>query len=147
MRLFLKRGKVKSKFFIGLLFLTLLATPLVGCAGELPKEEGKPAPVTPAPPSEVEKAIPAPPPPEILAKERFYLPEIPRITSEELKQLMDNGADVVLVDTRLEISFKAGHLKGAINIPATPLPPRTEEMIKKELLMLPRDKLIVLYCD
>ena len=79
--------------------------------------------------------------------EKLAYPEVPRITCEELKQLMDKGVDLVLVDTRLESNFKRGHLKGAINIPDIPPPPVTEEMIKEKLMMLPRDKLIVFYCD
>jgi len=81
------------------------------------------------------------------AEEKLAHPEVPRITCEELKQLMDKGVDLALVDTRFETSFKRGHIKRAINIPDTPLPPFTEEIIEMKLMMLPRDKLIVLYCD
>jgi predicted sulfurtransferase len=80
-------------------------------------------------------------------EEKLAYPEVPRITCEELKQLMDKEVALVLVDTRLESSFKRGYLKGAINVPDTSLSPITEEIIKGKLMMLPRDKLIVLYCD
>lgn len=121
---------MKGKIFGGLLILLLLLP--IACKGPevTPLEEEVVTPI-----------------PEVLAEEGFALPEIPRITCEELKQVMDNGVDFVLVDTRLEFSFKEGRLKGAINISDTPLPPLTEEMITAKLLMLPRDKLIVLYCD
>ena len=97
--------------------------------------------------SEVVEIPPPNPSPEVLGEKRFALPKIPRITCEELKSLMDKEIDFGLVDTRLELSFKRGHLKGAINIPDTPRPPLTEKIIEMKLLSLPRDKLVVLYCD
>ena len=85
---------------------------------------------------------------EVAPEEALYLPELPRISCEELKQLMDGKADLVMVDTRMDFSFNEGHLPRAINIPASPFPPAiTEEMIEEEYMKLPRDKLIVLYCD
>lgn len=103
-------------------------------------------PVAVATPTPLEEQIPTPTPEEVVPEE-VYLPEIPRITCEELKQAMDEGVGLVLVDTRIDFSFKEEHIPGAINIPDTPLPPLTEEMITAKLLMLPRDKLIALYCD
>jgi hypothetical protein len=99
-----------------------------------------------ATPTSVEEEMPSPTPEEVIAEE-LLLPEIPRITCEELKQLMDEGADLVLVDTRFDFSFKAGHLPGAINIPGSALPPVTEEELEAQREQLPWDKLIVLYCD
>jgi 3-mercaptopyruvate sulfurtransferase SseA len=64
---------------------------------------------------------------------------IPRITAEELKKLMDEGADMVVVDTLYPYWYKKGHIKGAINFPWA-------ETIK-EPTVLPRTKLVVLYCD
>jgi hypothetical protein len=97
-------------------------------------------------PTSVEEEMPSPTPGEPVVEE-LYLPEIPRITCEELKQLMDAGADLVLVDTRFDLSFKAGHLPGAINIPGTALPPVTQEELDGQLMELPWDRQIVLYCD
>ena len=78
----------------------------------------------------------------------FALPEIPRITCEELKQMMDRGDDFVLVDTRsVEWGYNLGHLPGAISIPNQPEPPYTEEWITMKLEGLPTDKLIIFYCD
>ncbi len=74
-------------------------------------------------------------------------PEVLRITCEEVKQLMDKGVELILVDSRDDMSFQGKRLKGAINIPATPRPPLTEEMITARLLTLPKDKLVVFYCD
>ncbi len=118
---------MKSKILMGCLIFMLLLSMPIACKG---------------PAAEI-----LAPSPEVLAKEGFAFPEIPRITCEELKQLIDKEDDFVLVDTRAEISFKGEHLKGAINIPGTPVPPLTEQMIKTKLSMLPGDKLIVFYCD
>ena len=43
-------------------------------------------------------------------------PEVPRITAEELKQLIDEEGDYVLVDSRDSMSYNQGHIKGAIII-------------------------------
>jgi 3-mercaptopyruvate sulfurtransferase SseA len=64
---------------------------------------------------------------------------IPRINAEGLKKLMDEGADLLVVDTLYPYWYKKGHIKGAINFPWA-------ETIK-EPTVLPRTKLVVLYCD
>ncbi len=64
---------------------------------------------------------------------------IPRITAEELKKLMDEGEDVVVVDTLYPYWYKRGHIKGAINFPWA--------KTIKDPVALPRTKLVVLYCD
>jgi rhodanese-related sulfurtransferase len=64
---------------------------------------------------------------------------IPRITAEELKKLMDEGADLVVADTLDPYWYVRGHIKGAINFPWA-------ETIR-EPAVLPRTKLVVLYCD
>lgn len=71
-------------------------------------------------------------------------PEVERITAEELKQLIDQDADIVIVDTRDSISYDYGHIPGAINIYYDPTAdPMGREMI---LIALPMDKLIAIYC-
>lgn len=73
---------------------------------------------------------------------------VPLITCEELKKMMDEGADLVLVDTRLESNYKRDpHITGAINVPDTALPPMTEQVIEIKLMALPWDQTIVFYCD
>jgi rhodanese-related sulfurtransferase len=73
---------------------------------------------------------------------------VPRITCEELKQMMDEGVDLVVVDTRWEGAYKREpHIKGAVNIPGTILPPMTEQIIEIKLMALPWDKTIIFYCD
>ena len=79
------------------------------------------------------------------AKEDVVLPNIPRITVEELRQMIDKGADLVAIDTRDSASYDAGHIKGAINIYYNPTADPTERQMM--LIALPMDKLIVTYCD
>ena len=71
-------------------------------------------------------------------------PQISRITAEELKKLLDEKADIVVVDTRDSLSYDYGHIPGAVNIYYDPNgDPMNREMT---LVALPADKLIVLYC-
>lgn len=81
----------------------------------------------------------------LAAEENVVLPEIPRISVEELKKMVDDGGDFVVVDVRDAGSYTAGHIKGAINIyyDSTADPMERQMM----LLALPMDKLIVTYCD
>ena len=63
-----------------------------------------------------------------------------RITTNELKVLLDNKADIVVVDVRSKESYKAGHILGAISMP---FPNEIKARNKK----LPQDKPIILYCS
>ncbi len=83
--------------------------------------------------------------PAALAKEEVVLPHILRITVEELRQMIDKGAELVIVDTRDSGSYDAGHIKGAINIYFDPTADPTERQMM--LMALPMEKLIVTYCD
>jgi len=86
---------------------------------------------------------------EILVKDGFVYPSIPRISAEELKRLFDSVEKIILIDNRNEYKFKTGHLPGAINITyAVDSPyPGTEEEMDSELSTLPNDTLKILYCD
>jgi rhodanese-related sulfurtransferase len=81
----------------------------------------------------------------IISAEDVVLPQIPRIKAEELKQMVEKGADMVVVDVRDSGSYEAGHIKGAINIyyDATADPMDRQMM----LMALPMEKLVVTYCD
>ena len=77
--------------------------------------------------------------------EDVVLPEIPRIKAEELRQMVDKGADIVVVDVRDSGSYEAGHIKGAINIYYdSTADPMDRQMM---LVALPMEKLVVTYCD
>ena len=60
------------------------------------------------------------------------------ITAEELKKLMDEGRDLVVVDTQDERIYPIKHIKGAINFPWAP--------VIREPINLPRGKLLIIYC-
>jgi hypothetical protein len=42
--------------------------------------------------------------------------EIPRITIDELLQLIESDANIIIVDLRGETSYRKSHIKGAINV-------------------------------
>lgn len=86
--------------------------------------------------------IPGPPSPQELAAQNFVLPELPRITGEQLKQMIDNGEPLVVVDTRLEFFFNMGHLPQSIYIPY-----QLEDEQTASFLALPKDKPVIFYCD
>jgi rhodanese-related sulfurtransferase len=83
--------------------------------------------------------------PSGISAEDVVLPQIPRIKAEELRQMVDKAADMVIVDVRDNASYDAGHIKGAINIyyDATADPMDRQMM----LMALPMEKLVVTYCD
>jgi len=60
-----------------------------------------------------------------------------RIPVEELKSLMDQEADVIVIDVRGTTSYETGHITGARSIPISEIPDRLDE--------IPRDKRLVLY--
>ena len=60
-----------------------------------------------------------------------------RVTVDELKELLaSNGA--YMIDVRNQVSYDAGHIKGARLIPET--------QVKNHFAEMPKDKLIVTYC-
>ncbi len=61
------------------------------------------------------------------------------ITKEELKEKLENKADVIVVDVRSKASYDKSHIIGAISIPLGDIEKRHEE--------LPKDKEIILYCQ
>ncbi|HSW40016.1 MAG TPA: rhodanese-like domain-containing protein [Acidobacteriota bacterium] len=75
----------------------------------------------------------------------IVLPEIPRISVEELKGMIDDGEDVVTVDVRDSHSYRVGRIKGSVNIYYD----SAADPMHRQLIMmaLPTDRLIVFYCD
>lgn len=64
--------------------------------------------------------------------------EAPRITLQELKSILDQKTDVIIVDARGKNSFEQEHIKGAISMPVEEVDARLDE--------LPKDREIVFYC-
>ena len=102
----------------------------------------EPSPIPSPSPSPSVSLPPAPSPDELLAQ-GFILPQIPRVTCEGLKLLMDIKYNYALVDTRPQQIFDKGHIPGAINIPIA----LSTEVVNQALCLLPKDCLIIFYCD
>ncbi len=68
-------------------------------------------------------------------------PEIPRISVEELKQLVDAKAEVIILDAQLKEIYDRGHIRGAVSFPWK------AEVTDADVPMFAKDKLIVTYCD
>jgi rhodanese-related sulfurtransferase len=67
--------------------------------------------------------------------------DVPRITIQELKKMVDDKADVTIVDAQPKRAYEKGHIKGALSFPWTP------KLNEAQAATLPRTKPIVLYCD
>ena len=64
--------------------------------------------------------------------------EVPRITPEELKKMIESKADIVIVDNQPKGEYNKVHILGAVNLPWA--------MEIEGPVDLPRGKLLVLYC-
>jgi rhodanese-related sulfurtransferase len=67
--------------------------------------------------------------------------EVPRISVEELKAMMDSGASVLVLDTRPRESYQMGHIKGAISYPWKP------GLTYDDVDEIPCCAPVVTYCD
>lgn len=65
--------------------------------------------------------------------------EISCIKADELKKMIESKANILIVDTQPKGAYEIGHIKGAVNFPWA--------MEIKDPKELPKDKLLVLYCD
>jgi predicted sulfurtransferase len=64
--------------------------------------------------------------------------EVPRITPQEIKTLLDSSEQILFVDTRSRAEWEEVHIPNALSIPYEEVEARHGE--------LPKDKKIVLYC-
>lgn len=66
--------------------------------------------------------------------------QYPVVTAQDVKTWMDGKRKIMLIDTRLPEEYRAGHIPGAVNIPA--------ERMHVEAARLPKDKStpIIFYC-
>ena len=62
-----------------------------------------------------------------------------RISAGKLKNMLDDENDVIVIDTRSELSYENGHIPGALSMPFP-------DGIRAGVKTLPKNKLIVLYC-
>ena len=65
--------------------------------------------------------------------------DVPRVSLEQLKEKLDAGADIVIVDVRSKGDFDEGHISGAVSIP-------WQQEMEARYTELPRDKEIITYC-
>lgn len=63
---------------------------------------------------------------------------IPRITVEELLQVMESSADILVIDTRDKEQYDVDHITGAISVPLS--------VILEGEWTPPADKALILYC-
>ena len=69
-----------------------------------------------------------------------FAAEIKQISADEVKKLIESKkTDFVIVDTQPKGAYDLGHIKGAINFPWAP--------DLKSPGKLPKNKMLILYCD
>lgn len=73
-----------------------------------------------------------------LVQSQVVAAEPERVLTDELKNMLDGESDIVIVDTRSQGSYEAGHIPGAILMPYP-------EGIKARAEELPLDKTIIFY--
>jgi rhodanese-related sulfurtransferase len=78
------------------------------------------------------------------SKIKLAHPEVLRIAALEVKQLIANKADIVIIDTQPAENYEMWHIPTAVNIPyISTANPTDRELMLKALSM---DKLVVIYC-
>ena len=66
---------------------------------------------------------------------------MPRISIKELKDIIDKGGPVTIIDVQPKSMYDEGHIKGAISLPAA------KRIALEDVWSIPSDQLIVTYCD
>ncbi|HXG00551.1 MAG TPA: rhodanese-like domain-containing protein, partial [Bacteroidota bacterium] len=87
----------------------------------------------------MKKGLFAPPKPVQSAEASSVAPEF--ISYEEAARLFERGA-ALFVDARHDYDYKLGHIKGAMNVPL-----KDFDLASSQLSRVPKDTLIVTYCD
>jgi len=67
--------------------------------------------------------------------------DVPRITIDNLKKMMDEKQDVVIVDAQPKSVYEKEHIKGAVSLPWAP------KLTEAQAAALPHAKVVVVYCD
>jgi rhodanese-related sulfurtransferase len=67
--------------------------------------------------------------------------DVPRITANQLKIMIDQGTSVLILDTQPKLIFDKGHIKGAVSFPWK------SKITPQDVVGLPRNKPIVTYCS
>jgi len=67
--------------------------------------------------------------------------DVPRITIQELKEMMDKGTKVTIIDTQPRAIYAMGHIKGAVSLPWK------SQIPLEDVWSLASDVPVVTYCD
>lgn len=68
-----------------------------------------------------------------------YLPEIPRISVMEVKENLDAGSNIIIIDSRSATDYETEHITGAISIPEREMSGPYDDLEGYDL--------IITYCD
>jgi rhodanese-related sulfurtransferase len=66
--------------------------------------------------------------------------DIPRVSIQELKKMMDQGVEVTIIDVQPKAIYDKGHIKGAVSIPWK------SQLVLEDVWSLPSEIPIVTYC-
>lgn len=102
---------------LALIFVAALAA---GCASGGPSVTPAPEPTTAAPtPSPTPAPTPTPSATDSTGELPYssFLPEIPRVSVQEVKAKLDAGANIAVVDSRPGPEYVESHIPGSISIP------------------------------
>ena len=67
--------------------------------------------------------------------------DVPRISIQELKALINKGSPITIVDVQPKDIYASGHIKGAISLPYN------SQLELEDVIALTEDQLTVVYCD
>ena len=127
--------RIQPRYFVKSLYLITVVGVflLMGCATTSP---------TATPATECDPVCPVDIQPETpaISSARPSLSEmVPRITIDELKQKMESGEDIVVVDSRHKEEYDVDHIKGAVSAPLS--------VVVAGEWTAPLDKELIFYCS
>lgn len=119
----------KNNFFGLLLIFSLISSILISCN------------VTPSKTSEIESTVIAEVSETKIVEttQNVTNSEITPLTPAEMKEMMDQDKEYILIDVRSQEEFNQGHISGAKSIPVSELEGRLDELSKNEK--------IIVYCQ
>ncbi len=69
-----------------------------------------------------------------------FAKSVPSITAEEVKQVLDKKADIILLDVRTPDEYNRGHLKGSVLLPVDTVLEKAASVLKD------KKKTLYVYC-
>lgn len=89
--------------------------------------------------TETPGALPTGTPPSGEEPSSSFLPEVPRISVDEVKARLDAGSNMVIIDARSAISYDWSRIAGAISLPLRDMAGRYSDLDKYDE--------IIVYCS